>query len=81
MTTLHLPHLRRRGHRLPGFVRTGLWGVLGATVLLYIFFAAVADVDPSEAEVATAAVLTLAVLWLAHEWRRLWRVERHSGRR
>jgi hypothetical protein len=68
MATLHLPHLRRPGP-------SGLWGVLGATVLLCIFFAALADVDPSEAEVVSAAVLTLAVFWLAHEWRRLWRIE------
>jgi uncharacterized membrane-anchored protein len=74
MATLHLPHLRRHG-------RAGLWGVLGATVVLYIFFAALADVDPSEAEVVTGAAITLAVLWFAHEWRRLWRLERRPGRR
>jgi hypothetical protein len=74
MATLHLPHLGRHG-------RAGLWGVLGATVLLCIVFAAVADVEPSEAEVVTGAVLALALLWLAHEWRRLWRIERRTERR
>ena len=71
MATLHLPHLQLRRHG-----PVGVWGVLGATALLYIFFAALADVDPSEAEVATAGLLTLGVIWAAHEWRRLWRLER-----
>jgi hypothetical protein len=48
------------------------WAMVGSVVVLYLFFAIVGTVDPSENEAAAIVVLVLAVLWLAHAWRRLW---------
>ena len=55
------------------------WALSGAFVITAIVVGLVADVEPGEAELATAAVLVLAALWLAHSWRVLWDDER--GRR
>ena len=49
-----------------------IWAVLGAVVVLYLFFLAVGAVTPDDAPAATIAVLVLAALWMAHSWRRLW---------
>jgi membrane protein YdbS with pleckstrin-like domain len=48
------------------------WALLGAAVVLYLFFAIVGTVDPSENKPAAIVVLALAVVWLAHAWRRLY---------
>ena len=53
-------------------VTTIFWALIGALVVLYIFFVAVGGVDPGEDSVWTIIALVLAVLWLAHSWRRLW---------
>jgi hypothetical protein len=47
-------------------------------VLLSITVAAAGGIEPSEAELATAAVCVLAVLWAVHAWRRLWADERRE---
>ena len=44
-------------------------------MLLFIFFAALGAVEPSDVLALTIVVLALAVLWLAHAWRGLWRDE------
>ena len=51
---------------------TFFWALVGALVVLYLFFVAVGGVDPGEDSVWTIVALVLAVLWLAHSWRRLW---------
>jgi membrane protein YdbS with pleckstrin-like domain len=48
------------------------WAMLGSAVVLYLFFAVVGTVDPSENKAAAIVVLVLAVIWLAHAWRRLY---------
>ncbi len=52
-------------------VRAAFWALCGATVVLFIFFAALGGVDPGEAEAATIAIAVVAVVWTAHAWRRL----------
>jgi hypothetical protein len=47
------------------------WAVVGALVVLYLFFVVVGTVDPTEARAASIAVLVLAVAWLAHAWQRV----------
>lgn len=80
MATLHLPHFHRgRPHPRLDSLRAALWTVAGAAVLAFILFAAIGDVDPSEAEIAMVAFCVLAVLWAAHAWRRLWSDERLGG--
>ena len=51
---------------------TFFWALVGALVVLYLFFVAVGGVDPDKDSVWTIIALVLAVLWLAHSWRRLW---------
>ncbi len=50
--------------------RAALWALVGATVVLFIFFAAVGGIDPSEATAMTIIVCVLALLWLVHFLRR-----------
>ena len=50
--------------------RAALWALVGATVVLFIFFAAVGGIDPAEATAMTVIVCVLAVLWLVHFLRR-----------
>ncbi|MDQ6914740.1 MAG: hypothetical protein M3155_02890 [Actinomycetota bacterium] len=47
------------------------WAVVGALVVLYLFFVVVGTVDPTKALAASIAVLVLAVAWLAHAWYRV----------
>jgi hypothetical protein len=67
----------RRATDLPpqsGFtIGAAFWAVVGALVVLYLFFLALGAVDPDSAPVATLVALGLAVAWLAHSWQRLWR--------
>jgi hypothetical protein len=51
---------------------TFFWAIIGALVVLYLFFVAVGGVDPGEDPAWAIAALVLATLWLAHSWRRLW---------
>ncbi|TMK38126.1 MAG: hypothetical protein E6G56_15685 [Actinobacteria bacterium] len=48
------------------------WAILGAVVVLYIFFMAVGTINPNEARPATIAVLVVAIVWVGHAWRRLY---------
>jgi hypothetical protein len=76
MATLHLPHLQPESHPALSRLAHGFWAVCGSIVILFIFFAALGAIDPTEAVEVTIVVLALAVLWLAHAWRGLWRDER-----
>jgi len=49
--------------------RAALWTLVGAVVLLGIFFFVLGGVDPAEAEVMAILVAVLAVLWAIHFWR------------
>ncbi len=44
--------------------RAALWTLVGAAVLLGIFFFALGGVDPAEAEVMAILIVVLGVLWL-----------------
>ena len=79
MAMLHLPHIDADTHRLRQAVANAFWSVCGVVVVLFIFFAALGAIEPSEAVELTVVVLALAVLWLAHAWRDLWRYERRDG--
>jgi uncharacterized membrane protein len=52
-------------------LQAALWAVIGAIVVLYVFFALLGAVDPVTASGPTIVIIVLAVLWLAHAWRRL----------
>jgi hypothetical protein len=47
------------------------WAVVGAAVVVYLFFAALGEVSYDDAPAASIAALALAVLWLIHAWRRV----------
>ena len=49
--------------------RAALWTLMGAFVLLAIFFFALGGLDPAEAEVLAIVVVVLAILWAIHFWR------------
>ena len=51
---------------------TFFWALVGALVVLYLFFVVTGGVDPQDDPAWAIAALVLAVLWLAHSWRRLW---------
>ena len=51
---------------------TFLWALIGALVVLYLFFVVTGGVDPGDDPAWGIAALVLALLWLAHSWRRLW---------
>lgn len=55
-----------------GTAQAAIWAVIGAVVVLYLFFLALGTVDPGDAKAASIVVAVLAALWLAHSWRRLW---------
>lgn len=50
--------------------RAALWALVGATVVLFIFFAALGGIDPAEARIVTIVIVVLAVAWLVHFFRR-----------
>ena len=70
--------MRTGGHHTVKSLQPAFWGLSGTLVLVAIGVALVADVEPGDAELATAAVLAVAGLWLAHSWRVLWDDE-HRG--
>ena len=76
MAMLHLPHIDADTHRLRQAVANAFWSVCGVVVVLFIFFAALGAIEPSEAVEVTVIVLVLTVLWTAHAWRGLWQDER-----
>ncbi len=49
--------------------RTVIWSLVGAIVLLGVFFFALGGLEPSEAEVMVIVVGVLAIAWLVHFWR------------
>jgi len=53
-------------------LQAAFWAVIGAIVVLYLFFVALGGVDPDEAPAATIVIAVLALMWLAHAWRRIW---------
>jgi hypothetical protein len=80
MATLHMPRLSTQEHPHLEAAAHAFWAACGGIVILFIFFAALGAIDPSEAVEVTAVVLVLAVLWSAHAWRDLWRDERRGAR-
>ena len=52
-------------------VMAGFWAIVGAAVVLFLFFVALDAIDPREVRTLSLAVLVLAVLWMGHAWRRL----------
>ena len=63
---------RRSSDYVGGFTPlTFLIALCGGLVVLYLFFAAVGGVDPSDKPGWTIAALVLALLWLAASWKRL----------
>ena len=52
-------------------VLAALWALVGAAVVVYLFFIVLGNTKPGDAPVLAAIVLVLAVIWLAHSWRRL----------
>jgi Flp pilus assembly protein TadB len=52
-------------------VAAAAWAMLGALILLYLFFVAIGGIAPSDATGATIVVGVLAIVWLAHAWRRM----------
>jgi hypothetical protein len=73
---LRLPHPELESHHLLGTLAHAFWALCATIVVLFIFFAALGALEPSEALELTIAVLALAALWLAHAWRELFRDER-----
>ncbi len=51
---------------------TFFWAMVGALVVLYLFFVVTGGVDPQDDPGWGIAAIVLAVLWLGHSWRRLW---------
>lgn len=69
---------RREDDRSFGVVGQGLstfmaafWAIVGAAVVLFLFFVALDAIDPREVRTLSLIVLVLAVLWMGHSWRRL----------
>jgi hypothetical protein len=56
------------------------WAIVGAIVVLYLFFSTVGTVDPSDAVAASIVILIMAIAWIAHAWRRLYAPHGHVSR-
>ncbi|MFL5820784.1 MAG: hypothetical protein ACJ76S_08920 [Solirubrobacteraceae bacterium] len=59
---------RRRAYH----IEAAFWALMGALVVLYLFFAGLGAVDPAEAPGATLVIAVVALIWLAHAWERLY---------
>ncbi len=70
--------MRTGGHHPLKSIQPLFWALSGTLVVTAIVIGVVADVKPSDAELATAAIVVLAALWLAHSWRVLWDDERRG---
>jgi hypothetical protein len=79
MAMLRLPHLEHESQGLLNTLAHAFWALCATVVVLFIFFAALGALEPSEALELTIVVLALAALWLAHAWRDLFRDERRGG--
>jgi hypothetical protein len=53
-------------------VEAAFWAVMGAIVVLYLFFAVLGAVDPAKAPGATLVIMVVALIWLVHAWERLY---------
>ena len=62
-------HLRHQTGFTP---LAAVWALIGAIVVLYLFFVAFGGVNPDKAPAASITVAVLAVVWFAHAYRRLW---------
>jgi hypothetical protein len=62
-------HLRHRTGFTP---LAAVWALIGAIVVLYLFFVAFGGVNPDKAPAASITVAVLAVVWFVHAYRRLW---------
>jgi membrane protein implicated in regulation of membrane protease activity len=49
--------------------RAFLWTLVGAVVLLGVFFFVLGGLEPAQAEVLAIVLVVLAALWLLHFWR------------
>jgi hypothetical protein len=78
MAELHLPNLDGDEHPRLSSLAHAFWAACGTIVVLFIFFAALGAIEPSEALELTIVVMALAALWLAHAWRGLFRDERRG---
>jgi hypothetical protein len=72
-------HLEPHSHRILDSLSHVFWAACGTIVVLFIFFAALGAIEPSDAVEVTVVVLVLTVVWTAHAWRGLWRDERREG--
>jgi uncharacterized membrane protein YccC len=61
--------------------RMVLWALVGASLVLFIFFAVLGSFDPGEATALSIVIAVLAAAWLAHAWRRILREQRSPGDR
>src|SRR4051794_40835212 len=61
-------------------VWAAVWAIVGAIVVLYLFFVVLDAVDPDSAPAASIVVLVLALAWLVHAWRRLLAPRGHMSR-
>jgi hypothetical protein len=52
-------------------IMPAIWALVGAAVVVYLFFAALGQVSYDDAPEATIAALVLGVLWLINAWRRV----------
>jgi len=59
--------LRRAYH-----IEAAAWALMGAIVVLYLFFAGLGAIDPAEAPAATFVIAVVALAWLWHAWDRLY---------
>jgi hypothetical protein len=53
-------------------IEAAAWALMGAVVVLYLFFAGLGAIDPAEAPLATFVVALMALAWLGHAWHRLY---------
>jgi hypothetical protein len=56
------------------------WAIVGAIVVLYLFFVVVDAVNPDKAPITSIVVLVLALAWLIHAWQRLLAPRGHVSR-
>lgn len=57
-------------HKRWDAARAAVWTLIGAGVVLAVFFLVMAGVGPGEATVACIVLAVLGVLWVVHAWPR-----------
>jgi hypothetical protein len=53
-------------------LEAAFWAVMGAIVVLCLFFAVLGAVNPVKAPAATFVMIVVALIWLIHAWERLY---------